>query len=391
MTGTPVAKSDDEMQSRFKEMMLSERGLLHQTGLLFSRLDRLSKLLEFVNSGLADTATLKHMVRNITGERVDRNPRPQHFDLPQLMPPFEESYADMNADVRPEALQRSTGAAMRGFGQMHDHPTITLRGQSEEQAAYQPTDVHQLLSLFQRAGLPPTSASLQEVIRLMEDQERSQQLQSQDLPPPTRLALNIQAHLPREAVSSQGWFGPESFASSSLSRSPVETQAIQAGFASMSANSNSQQGSAGQAGQRPRPADRSTQSMALLREFRARATELQGPTAAREAMPRGRGTATRRAQAGSNPPAQGELGGMAEYPGDDPEEQTLPSYGSSGHYVGACKPCLFWYHQMCLKGHRCDYCHILHNQDEVKKVRPSKATRTLLLERGSRSERPCNP
>jgi len=226
-------------------------------------------------------------------------------------------------------------------------------------------------------------------MRLKREQERLQQRHSQDLPPPTRLASNIQSRLQPEAVSSQGWF-PDILASSSLSRSQLEAEA---GFPSKSSSSGCQQSGA-QAGRKPLSTDRSLESTELLREFRAymqlsgsAATEMQAPGEASEVMPQGRALATRRAQANENLTSQGELAGVAEYA----QEQRFPSYGSSGHYVGACKPCLFWYHQMCLKGERCDYCHILHNQDDVKKVRPSKATRTLLQERGSRTERSFIP
>lgn len=67
-------------------------------------------------------------------------------------------------------------------------------------------------------------------------------------------------------------------------------------------------------------------------------------------------------------------------PGDGLGE--LPSYGSAGHYAGDCKPCLYYYRQLCRKGHRCDFCHIAHDEDSVKRVRPSKKTRLLLQQRG---------
>lgn len=63
----------------------------------------------------------------------------------------------------------------------------------------------------------------------------------------------------------------------------------------------------------------------------------------------------------------------SEIPPDD-----LPSVGSAGHFTKQCKPCVFLYNGICLKGVRCQFCHISHEADAYKRVRPSKRTRNLL-------------
>jgi hypothetical protein len=69
-----------------------------------------------------------------------------------------------------------------------------------------------------------------------------------------------------------------------------------------------------------------------------------------------------------------------------PDGSEFPSEGSQGHFTGACKPCLFWYSGSCLKAEKCPFCHITHDADEVRKVRPSKATRNLLKRNRDRSQ-----
>jgi len=58
--------------------------------------------------------------------------------------------------------------------------------------------------------------------------------------------------------------------------------------------------------------------------------------------------------------------------------QGLPSIGSIWHRDGICKPCVFMYNGICLKGTRCQFCHLSHNAEQVRRVRPSKRTRNLL-------------
>lgn len=62
----------------------------------------------------------------------------------------------------------------------------------------------------------------------------------------------------------------------------------------------------------------------------------------------------------------------------DPEGN-FTSIGSIMHNlkpVGEhCKICMFWYKHQCKNGKLCAYCHILHRDKKMKKLRPSKATR----------------
>ncbi|CAK0837239.1 unnamed protein product, partial [Prorocentrum cordatum] len=62
----------------------------------------------------------------------------------------------------------------------------------------------------------------------------------------------------------------------------------------------------------------------------------------------------------------------------DPE---LPA-GSIGHAQGMCKPCLFFSQAQCRKENDCTFCHLDHSTRLIKKVRPSKKTRSWLLQRG---------
>mmetsp|Transcript_55012 Transcript_55012/g.123540 ORF Transcript_55012/g.123540 Transcript_55012/m.123540 type:complete len:183 (+) Transcript_55012:2244-2792(+) len=59
-------------------------------------------------------------------------------------------------------------------------------------------------------------------------------------------------------------------------------------------------------------------------------------------------------------------------------DHSWPSMGSIGHAAGACKPCLFSYKAGCTKGKRCLFCHIPHDPEDVKRVRPSKKSRNIL-------------
>jgi len=70
------------------------------------------------------------------------------------------------------------------------------------------------------------------------------------------------------------------------------------------------------------------------------------------------------------------------------EDGTVPSFGSTSHQAGTCKPCLFWYQGLCHKGWRCTFCHIPHDPKEVSRVRPSKKTRNLLQQQHDALMRP---
>jgi len=62
-------------------------------------------------------------------------------------------------------------------------------------------------------------------------------------------------------------------------------------------------------------------------------------------------------------------------------EGNLTSIGTIPHYLlplgEQCKPCVFWFQELCRKGVSCLHCHSLHDGQKVKKIRPCKATRAL--------------
>jgi hypothetical protein len=106
-------------------------------------------------------------------------------------------------------------------------------------------------------------------------------------------------------------------------------------------------------------------------------------------VPQSMSTPVRQQQAGVSPqpaataPAVGQATAASRQGADDVpvavlEDGTVPTFGSTGHASGTCKPCLFWYQDLCHKGWRCNFCHIPHNPKTVSRVRPSKKTRSLL-------------
>jgi len=67
----------------------------------------------------------------------------------------------------------------------------------------------------------------------------------------------------------------------------------------------------------------------------------------------------------------------------------LPSIGSIGHHQDMCKPCVFLYNGVCLKAARCQFCHMAHNPEKVRRVRPSKRTRNLLRQHRDDDDQPA--
>eukprot|EP00418_Pyrodinium_bahamense_P076207 CAMPEP_0179069196 /NCGR_PEP_ID=MMETSP0796-20121207/30385_1 /TAXON_ID=73915 /ORGANISM="Pyrodinium bahamense, Strain pbaha01" /LENGTH=332 /DNA_ID=CAMNT_0020766259 /DNA_START=110 /DNA_END=1108 /DNA_ORIENTATION=+ len=55
--------------------------------------------------------------------------------------------------------------------------------------------------------------------------------------------------------------------------------------------------------------------------------------------------------------------------------------GSYGHSQGQCKPCVFWHKGVCFKKSDCGFCHLKHEDERVRQVRPSKSTRQCLQRR----------
>lgn len=66
-------------------------------------------------------------------------------------------------------------------------------------------------------------------------------------------------------------------------------------------------------------------------------------------------------------------------------EGNVTSIGTIPHYLNPlgeqCKPCVFWFQQVCRKGESCLHCHTLHDGQRIKKMRASKSTRALRNDR----------
>eukprot|EP00746_Dinoflagellata_sp_MGD_P150867 gnl/MRDRNA2_/MRDRNA2_82642_c0_seq2.p1 gnl/MRDRNA2_/MRDRNA2_82642_c0~~gnl/MRDRNA2_/MRDRNA2_82642_c0_seq2.p1 ORF type:complete len:396 (+),score=54.44 gnl/MRDRNA2_/MRDRNA2_82642_c0_seq2:77-1264(+) len=90
----------------------------------------------------------------------------------------------------------------------------------------------------------------------------------------------------------------------------------------------------------------------------------------------------------SSLPAQGKHMPRAMVSSDDivklvprDSQGDLTSIGTIPHYLHPmgekCKPCVFWFQEVCHKGEMCLHCHVLHGGQKVKRIRASKATRAL--------------
>lgn len=55
----------------------------------------------------------------------------------------------------------------------------------------------------------------------------------------------------------------------------------------------------------------------------------------------------------------------------------LTSIGTMMHEAGTCRPCLFWFKGQCSKDVSCNYCHLVHDGQKSKRIRPSKRTREI--------------
>jgi len=63
------------------------------------------------------------------------------------------------------------------------------------------------------------------------------------------------------------------------------------------------------------------------------------------------------------------------------EEGRLTSLGSLSHKSGTCKPCAYWFKRACKNGVACYNCHIVHDGQKPKRLRPAKArSGTSILE-----------
>jgi hypothetical protein len=57
------------------------------------------------------------------------------------------------------------------------------------------------------------------------------------------------------------------------------------------------------------------------------------------------------------------------------DEGVLTSIGSIDHASGNCRACVFWFRMSCVKSLNCPYCHLVHDGQRQKRIRPSKSTR----------------
>jgi len=62
------------------------------------------------------------------------------------------------------------------------------------------------------------------------------------------------------------------------------------------------------------------------------------------------------------PEAEPELGSM-----------DLPTLGSAGHYVGACKPCAFFHTKGCANGTQCSFCHLCPSDEKRTRQKEKQA------------------
>jgi len=62
-------------------------------------------------------------------------------------------------------------------------------------------------------------------------------------------------------------------------------------------------------------------------------------------------------------------------PEAEPElgSQDLPTVGSAGHYVGACKPCAFFYTKGCGNGTQCSFCHLCPSDEKRARQKEKQA------------------
>jgi len=57
------------------------------------------------------------------------------------------------------------------------------------------------------------------------------------------------------------------------------------------------------------------------------------------------------------------------------EDGRFTSVGAIKHAAGQCRPCLFWFRGSCGRSVQCSFCHIVHEGQTDKRVRPSKRQR----------------
>ena len=81
--------------------------------------------------------------------------------------------------------------------------------------------------------------------------------------------------------------------------------------------------------------------------------------------------------ADTEPAGEGRVAAPAPGLGDrvnvNPAE--LPTRGSAGHYIGACKPCAFVYKDGCESGYDCSFCHLCLPGEKIRRKKELKQRR----------------
>lgn len=75
------------------------------------------------------------------------------------------------------------------------------------------------------------------------------------------------------------------------------------------------------------------------------------------------------------------LGILAGIPRDASGE--LTSVGSLQHACKSCAPCAYWFKGICKYSILCNYCHLVHEGQKIKRLRPSKQTRLRMRKYGA--------
>merc|ERR1712218_342400 len=79
------------------------------------------------------------------------------------------------------------------------------------------------------------------------------------------------------------------------------------------------------------------------------------------------------------PPTRVQVAGRQG--GGQADARCLPSLGSACHATGGCKPCIFFYHNVCYREETCRFCHCEHSREAYDRVKLSPNGRRALLER----------
>lgn len=365
-----ATEREEEEYVKSQRLMPIVQSMMGRAGLLLGRLQKLSDALTLVESEMSED-----------DERVLASP-PLHS--PSTYDSFDGVLSEGLDSLGPRWPERNPSHSIAEEGQLND---ILAQSQS---SAWQPAD---------ESRLPP-APSFERLLQLREACFGLQELQSQGKSgqgpdagqydePPLDSMMSSKLRMPQVMPSNQAW--PRGRVSSSSSTDPGRTDAA---LPSMPSYFHSKL-RGGQLNHAPAPDSAFSDSLQVMQDLlhqtqlsenRARAQRATRTLDELLQAESSRITRPEHVPVNRDPdvlPPRDELTGAEEHL----NRTSLPSFGSSGHFMRTCKPCLFWYGGMCLKGERCHYCHIPHNLDEVKKIRPSKATRNLLQQLQNRATR----